>query len=60
MFKQYLLHHGFTGRLSTGGNIAFPITPPELRAGAAYRFSLYHLMDVDDLVSLFPIQLETL
>ena len=60
VFKQYLLHHGFTGRLSTGGNIAFPITPPELKAGAAYRFSLYHLMDVDDLVSLFPIQLETL
>ncbi|HUA77787.1 MAG TPA: acyclic terpene utilization AtuA family protein, partial [Acetobacteraceae bacterium] len=22
--KQYLLHHGFPGRLSTGGNIAFP------------------------------------
>jgi hypothetical protein len=60
VFKQYLLHHGFPGRLSTGGNIAFPITPPELTAGAAYRFSLYHLMEVDDLASLFPIEFETL
>jgi hypothetical protein len=60
VFKQYLLHHGFAGRLSTGGNIAFPITPPELTASAAYRFSLYHLMEVDDLASLFPVEFETL
>jgi hypothetical protein len=26
--KQYLLHHGFPGRLSTAGNVAFPFTPP--------------------------------
>ena len=57
-FKQYCLHHGFTGRLSTGGNLAFPITPPELDAGEAYRFSLYHLMDVARPDDLFPITLE--
>jgi len=57
-FKQYGLHHGFAGRLSTGGNLAFPITPPELDAGAAYRFSLYHLQDVDGLDELFPITIE--
>lgn len=60
VFKQYLLHHGFAGRLSTGGNIAFPITPPELSAAEAYQFSLYHLMEVDDLAGLFPIQFEDL
>lgn len=60
VFKQYLLHHGFAGRLSTGGNIAFPLTPPELMAGAAYRFSLYHLMEVDDLAGLFPVTYEEL
>ncbi len=60
MFKQYLLHHGFPGRLSTGGNIAFPLTPPELSAGSAYRFSLYHLMTVDTLDGLFPVEIETL
>jgi hypothetical protein len=57
-FKQYCLHHGFAGRLSTGGNLAFPITPPELDAGEAYRFSLYHLMDVERPDDLFPITLE--
>jgi hypothetical protein len=60
MTKQYLLHHGFPGRLSTGGNLAFPLTPPEVEAGTAYRFSIYHVMDVDALAPLFPITLEDL
>lgn len=58
VFKQYLLHHGFPGRLSTGGNLAFPFTPPELETGTAYRFSIYHLMDVEDVASLFPVEVE--
>ncbi len=57
--KQYLLHHGFPGRLSTGGNIAFPFTPPELPCGPAYRFSIYHLAECDDLAAAFPVELET-
>lgn len=56
--KQYLLHHGFPGRLSTSGNIAFPFTPPELAAGPAYRFNAYHLMAVDDLAAHFPVTVE--
>jgi hypothetical protein len=56
--KQYLLHHGFPGRLSTSGNIAFPFTPPELAAGPAYRFNAYHLMQVDDLAGHFPVEVE--
>jgi hypothetical protein len=56
--KQYLLHHGFPGRLSTSGNIAFPFTPPELAAGPAYRFNAYHLMQVDDLETYFPVEVE--
>ncbi len=57
--KQYLLHHGFPGRLSTSGNLAFPFTPPELSAGPAYRFSIYHLMEVDDPAPFFPVEVET-
>jgi hypothetical protein len=57
-FKQFLLHAGFPGRLSTGGNIAFPFTPPELAAGAAYRYALYHVMPVDDAPELFPVSVE--
>jgi hypothetical protein len=56
--KQYLLHHGFPGRLSTGGNIAFPFTPPELSGGSAYRFSAYHIMECDSLPDLFPVHVE--
>lgn len=56
--KQFLLHHGFPGRLSTGGNIAFPFTPPELMAGTAYRFSIYHLIEVEDDAELFPVRVE--
>lgn len=56
--KQFLLHHGFEGRLSTGGNIAFPFTPPELIASPAYRFNVYHVMETDDLAELFPVRVE--
>jgi len=58
--KQYLLHLGYAGRLSTAGNLAFPFTPPEVDAGPAYRFSIYHLMGVEDPVALFPVTIETL
>lgn len=58
--KQYLLHHGFPGRLSTAGNVAFPFTPPEVAFGTAYRFSLFHVMAVDELVPLFPVTVEDL
>lgn len=60
VFKQYLLHHGFPGRISTGGNLAFPFTPPEVLSGTAYRFSVYHVMEVDALEPLFPLTLEAL
>jgi Acyclic terpene utilisation family protein AtuA len=61
--RQHLLHHGFEGRLSTGGNLAFPLTPPELNAGTAYRFSIYHIMELDDkdeLRAMFPIRCENI
>ena len=61
VFKQYLLHHGFPGRISTGGNLAFPFTPPEVMSGTAYRFSVYHVMEVEGmkgLEALFPVTVE--
>jgi hypothetical protein len=56
--KQYLLHHGYEGRLSTAGNLAFAFTPPEVTIGEAYRFNVFHLMDVENLARLFPVQVE--
>jgi hypothetical protein len=55
--KQNLLHFGYPGRLATGGNLAFPFTPPEILVGDTYRFNVYHLMEVDDPLALFPIEL---
>jgi hypothetical protein len=57
--KQYLLHHGYEGRLSTAGNLAFPFTPPEVSVGPAYRFNVYHFMRASDLDALFPLEIET-
>ena len=57
--KQYLLHFGYQGRLSTAGNLAFPFTPPEVSLGPAYRFNVYHLLQVDDPDALFPMEIET-
>ena len=57
-FKQFLLHQGFSGRQCTGGNIAFPFTPPELVGGPAYRFAAYHVMPADDHEQLFPVSIE--
>lgn len=58
--KQYLLHHGYSGRMSTAGNLAFPFTPPEVAGGPAYRFSIFHLMETSDWNTLFPVLCETL
>jgi len=56
--KQYLLHHGYPGRLSTAGNLAFPFTPPEVSLGPAYRFNVYHLLHTPDPDGLFPLEIE--
>jgi hypothetical protein len=56
--KQYLLHYGYPGRLSTAGNLAFPFTPPEVSLGPAYRFNVYHLLKVTDPDALFPMTVE--
>lgn len=56
--RQYLLHHGYEGRLSTAGNLAFPFTPPEIEVGPAYRLNIHHLLAVSDPAALFPIHVE--
>lgn len=53
-----LLHGPYPGQLATGGNLALPLNPPDNALGEVCKFSIYHLMDVDDPVSLFPIYTE--
>jgi hypothetical protein len=58
VFKQNLLHFGYPGRLTTGGNLAFAWTPSEIEAGQSYRFVLYHLLEGVDPTQVFQIAVE--
>ena len=52
--RSSLLHYGYEGRKSTAGNLAFPYSPSDFKAGAVYEFSVYHLMRVADPATEFP------
>lgn len=55
--RSTLLHYGYPGRVATAGNLAFPFSPSDIKAGAVYEFSIYHLMDLPA-DTLFPVRLE--
>ncbi len=46
--RSTLLHYGYPGRIATAGNLAFPFSPSNIKAGPVYEFSIYHLMEVMD------------
>lgn len=56
--RSTLLHYGYEGRMATAGNLAFPYSPSDFKAGMVYTFSLYHLMEARDPSEFFPIQVE--
>lgn len=58
LLRSATLHIGYTGRVATAGNLAFPFSPAEFPAPPAYEFRVYHLLDVDDPLELFPITYE--
>lgn len=53
--RSTLLHYGYPGRIATAGNLAFPFSPSDIKAGPVYEFSIYHLMQLGD-QSLFPLE----
>lgn len=55
--RSTLLHYGYPGRKSTAGNLAFPYSPSDASTGAVYKFNVYHLLEIDDPKSLFPIRM---
>lgn len=55
--RIFMLHHGFTGRISTAGNLAFPFSPLDIPAGPVYEFNVYHLIEEEDPCRLFPMDL---
>ncbi|UFN50093.1 DUF1446 domain-containing protein [Roseomonas sp. OT10] len=56
--RSSFLHCPFPGRRTTAGNLAFPFSPSDVSAGEVHEFSVYHLMDVEDQLALFPIEME--
>jgi acyclic terpene utilization AtuA family protein len=49
------LHGDYPGRMAIAGNMAYPFSPCDIPAGPVYRFSVWHLMEIDDPLALFPI-----
>lgn len=58
--KQNLIHFPYLVRLTTGRNLAFLFIPPEILFGDAYEPNMYHLMEVDNPLALFPVELYTI
>ncbi len=56
--RSMMLHYGYEGRIATGGNLAFPYSPSDISCGPVYEFSMYHLMEIDDAPTLFPVIVE--
>mgnify|MGYP002623637371 CR=1 FL=1 len=52
------MHTDFEGRLCTAGNLAMPFAPSDCAVGPAYRFSVWHAMELDDPCEVFPIAFE--
>jgi hypothetical protein len=60
MARTNMLHTDFPGRLCREGNMAFPFSPSDIETGPVYRFSVYHVAELDDPTEPFPIQYEML
>lgn len=56
--RSSFLHCPFPGRKTTAGNLAFPFSPSDVQAGEIFEFSVYHLMETSDPLTLFPIHME--
>lgn len=56
--RSSFLHCPFPGRKTTAGNLAFPFSPSDIAAGEVFDFSVYHLMNTNDQLALFPVHME--
>lgn len=55
--RASILHMPYEGQMATTGNFASPLSPHETPAGPVFKFSLYHLVNLDpgEELSLFPV-----
>lgn len=52
-----LQHISFPGIVNTAGNLAYPFSPFNVPVGPAYKFSVYHLLPLNDPCEVFPISM---
>ena len=55
--RSVALHVTYPGRQAIAGNLAFPFSPSDLRAGEAYEFTVHHLVAVEDPGALFRVEM---
>lgn len=51
--RSTMLHYPYAGRKSTAGNLAFLYSPSDIACGPVYKFTVYHLVEVDHPCELF-------
>ncbi|KAF6842752.1 caib baif family enzyme, partial [Colletotrichum musicola] len=58
--RASILHFAYPDQVATTGNFASPLSPHEQDAGAVFKFSLYHLVDLDEgeEATIFPVQIQ--
>ena len=57
--RTNVLHVDFPGRLCKEGNMAFPFSPSDIPCGPVYRFSVFHVVELDDPLEPFRIEHES-
>ncbi len=55
--RYALLHTDFPGRKCISGNLAIPFSPSDMPVGPTYEFSMWHIMEIDDPLEPFPIEM---
>ena len=55
--RSVALHVTYPGRKAIAGNLAFPFSPSDLRAGEVFEFGIHHLVEVDDPCEPFTMEI---
>ncbi|HAA92217.1 MAG TPA: hypothetical protein DCE33_07205 [Rhodospirillaceae bacterium] len=55
--RYALLHTDFPGRKCISGNLAIPFSPSDMPVGQTYEFNIWHVMEIDDPLAPFPIEM---
>ncbi len=58
--RSTLLHYPYEGRKTTAGNLALLYSPSDIEFGPVYKFTIYHLVNVDDPCELFRTEYDRL